>query len=679
MCIRPRRMVPAKQRLRSRGLSAFALLLAASAAAKAQSIDYGSLEQLFGEPVTTSVTGSPQRVSDVPATMEIVTADEIRRSGATDIPGVLRHVAGIDVLQWTTDQADIGIRGYDQADTPRLLVLIDGRQVYADFFGFTPWSTLPVELGSIRQIEIVKGPASALFGFNAAGGVINIVTYNPLYDEVNTASLVGGTQGLAQGSAVGTVKLGDIGAVRLSAGLRANHDFSTPLPTASLGSQRIGQDRGAVDVDAMMRVADNAQLRVEASHTTSDQTDIIPSYVFGAFHYDADSLLAQLNADTSYGLIQTTAYSNWLHAMISAPTIAGTADFHNQVTVVQLQDIFKPAPDHTLRGTIEYRHNASNTTPIGGADIFYDVFSLGGMWSWAIEPSLSLTNAVRLDNLWLGRSGSFPMGFPLTNADWNRSIVQPAFNSGLVWKVTDDDTLRFTVGQGAQLPSLVEFGAILVQTPPVAFTGSPSLQPETVRNYELGWDHRLTSLGARLRSSVFHQESHDILDIAGGFLPGAVVPTSTPINGGRSTATGIEVAFDGTFLDDWRWGLSYRLESVDDSFPAGLTNTSTVTDFQHTTPVHLVKAHLGWSQGPWEIDGYLDYQSRVLGFSSATPQLITLVPVDDYVTLDGRVAYKLTDHVTLALSGQNLGTSPQQQTSGPRVQRRVFGWINVGF
>ena len=140
----------------------------------AQSLNYGATEQLFGEPVTTSATGSPQRASDVPVSMEIITADEIRRSGAYDIPGVLRHVLGVSFQQWTNNQADIGLRGYDQPFSQRVLVLIDGRQVYADYYGLTPWSALPIELGAIRQIEIVKGPASALFGFNAVGGVINI-------------------------------------------------------------------------------------------------------------------------------------------------------------------------------------------------------------------------------------------------------------------------------------------------------------------------------------------------------------------------------------------------------------------------------------------------------------------------------------------------------------------------
>src|ERR1700677_5015162 len=191
-----------------------------------QAIDYGSLEQLFKEPVTTSVNGSPQRVSDVPATMEIITADEIRRSGAKDIAGVLRHVGGIDTLEWGNDNIDISVRGYDQAVPARLLVLVDGRQVYQDDFGYTPWSSIPVELGMIRQIEVIKGPNSALFGFNAAGGVINIITYNPLYDKVNAVSTTGGTQTLSALSGIATYQFGGRAAVRLSTGLNSDNDFT---------------------------------------------------------------------------------------------------------------------------------------------------------------------------------------------------------------------------------------------------------------------------------------------------------------------------------------------------------------------------------------------------------------------------------------------------------------------
>src|SRR6202789_4669950 len=93
-----------------------ALVLAVPSLLHGQAIDYGALEQLFKEPVTTSVNGSPQRVSDVPATMIIITAEDIRRTGAKDIAGVLREVGGIDTLEWGNDNIDVSVRGYDQAE-----------------------------------------------------------------------------------------------------------------------------------------------------------------------------------------------------------------------------------------------------------------------------------------------------------------------------------------------------------------------------------------------------------------------------------------------------------------------------------------------------------------------------------------------------------------------------------
>lgn len=102
--------------------------------ARAQTINYGGFEQMFGEPVTASATGTPQRPGDVPANMEIITAEEIRRSGAANIPDVLKHVTGMDVLRWGTTSADVAVRSYNTPYASRLLVLINGRSVYLDDF-----------------------------------------------------------------------------------------------------------------------------------------------------------------------------------------------------------------------------------------------------------------------------------------------------------------------------------------------------------------------------------------------------------------------------------------------------------------------------------------------------------------------------------------------------------------
>ena len=193
----------------------------------AQNIDYGALEQLFKEPVTTSATGSPQRASDVPTNMQIISTDDIRRSGADNIPDILRFVAGIDVRSYTFDGADVAVRGYNQQFSGRLLVLINGRPVYSDIYGYTLWDSLPVQLAEIRQIEVVKGPNSALFGFNAVGGVINIVTVDPLLDSRDDLTIEGGTQGVHAVSAVATAHAGSSAGLRLSGNASEAHELST--------------------------------------------------------------------------------------------------------------------------------------------------------------------------------------------------------------------------------------------------------------------------------------------------------------------------------------------------------------------------------------------------------------------------------------------------------------------
>jgi iron complex outermembrane receptor protein len=678
----PDPMLRSVPRLAYAGGLLVAIASIAPAPAHAQAIDYGALEQLFGEPVTTSVTGSPQRVSDVPATTEIVTAEDIRRSGATDIPGVLLHVAGIDVLQWSKDGADVSTRGYDQAYSPRMLVLIDGRQVYADYYGFTPWSTLPVELSAIRQIEIVKGPNSALFGFNAAGGVINIITYNPLFDNVNTASVGGGTQKEGEGSAVGTYQFGSTAAVRLTAGGRSNADFDTPIPRAMNGGDRPGDNRGAIDFNGQLRLSDRAVVGFEASHTEVDQNEVYPGYDYVYSRYGTDSVKGDFSADTSFGLIQATAYTNWINnrLTIGNGSAAGVmTNIDNQVTVAQLQDIFSPWADHSFRLSVEYRHNEVNTTPVAGAHVSYDVFAASGMWEWRITPDLSLTNAFRLDDLNLGRSGFVPANYPVSNSDWDRTLIEPSFNSGLVWKATGVDTLRLTASRGVQLPNLIDFGALLYTSPFLALTGVPTLEPTVVTNYELAWDRDLRPLAARFRASVFDQHTDGVVSQTGGVLLGTNgEPYLTPENVGTSDAQGVELELKGRFAVGWRWGASYRLEAITDHFIPGATDGHDLIDYQHTTPVNSVKANLGWSDDKWEIDGYLQYQSATYGLvPGGLGTVLSRIP--EYVSMDGRVAYKLTDWSTLALSGQGITQANQTQTSGPAVQRRVLATLTVRY
>ena len=660
--------------------SIVALALAASGA-RAQTVDYGSLETLFGEPVTTSATGSPQKVTEVPVDMEIISAEDIRRSGARDIPGVLQHVAGVNVLRWTNDHADVGIQGYNQAYSPRLLVLIDGRQVYADYYGFTPWTTLPVELSEIRQIEVVRGPNSALFGFNAVGGVINIVTYSPLYDSANTVTLSGGTQGLAEGTAVGTVKLGSWAGLRIGVGGRSDDDFSTPQALADIGTRR-GDNRGEINVDSTFQLSSNIQASIEATHSEADEAEMLPTYSMAYLRYGTNSVKGQVTADTSAGLLQGTVYSNWIKALgYTGTSNAAITDFDNQVTVVQLQDLYKLDSNLTVRGAVEYRHNTvSGGSTLSGAHVFYDVLSASGMVDWKITPDLTLTNALRLDHLELGRDGYIAPG-PFTDASWNQTVDEPSFNSGLVWHADDLDTFRLTAARGVQVPNLTELGALNYSGPGLFIGGVPTVAPTIVMNYEIGWDRPVAAIDGLLRVSAYHQTTDQISSL---FAFGSFSSTGLTIvsgNIGSSKADGLNFELKGKFLENGRWGFSYTPEIITDNFNTAADLSAAATDFQHTTPNHIVKGNIGWSEGKWEADLYGQYQSSNYGLVSEGGNALasTLSKIDGWASFDARVAYKVTDWATLSLSGQNISQSAQRQTSGPDVERSVYGTVTVNF
>jgi outer membrane receptor for ferrienterochelin and colicins len=543
--------------------SAMLAFAAGCGIAQGEPIDYGSFEQLFGEPITTSVTGTPQRASGVPANMEIITQEDIQRSGARDIPTILRHVLGIDVLQWANNDYDIGVRGYDQATSSRPLVLVNGRQVYQDTFGFTAWSAIPVELAEIRQIEIVKGPATALFGFNAATGVINIITYSPLYDNIKTASISGGAQSLAQGSVVGTAHVGDRFGIRMSGGGFSSNDFSSARRGLSALGQTDHSERGSISVDAIFKPTDDSQLGFEATHVAYNGVTVNPNLVFDNSRFDVNSLKGTYSVETPLGLVQATAYTN-ISEIVFEPqaTLPFALDLRSQVTVTQLSDLFKVGANHIFRASLEYRHNGMDTIQLAGApggSVSYDVASAGGMWNWTLRPGLAITNAVRVDRLWLARTGGFAPGLSFTNAQWDRSFTKLSFNSGIVYDPSADDTLRLMVGRGLQMPNLLSLGGfnVVIPSPGVAtaLVGNPRLSPAIVMSYEADWDRKLRSVGAVLRTALFY-ETVDAVGNTVQFVPPALAVVQQD-SIGSSREIGVEVSAKGAFLDRWSWSAGY--------------------------------------------------------------------------------------------------------------------------
>jgi iron complex outermembrane receptor protein len=135
-------------------------------------------EDIYQETVVTASRGA-QSPLDSPNSTTIITKQDIRLSGQTRIPELLRRVAGMDVMQITGGDSNVSMRGFNSRLANKLLVLVDGRSVYNDILGSTFWETLTVDVDQIERIEVVRGPGSALYGADAFAGVVNIITIAP--------------------------------------------------------------------------------------------------------------------------------------------------------------------------------------------------------------------------------------------------------------------------------------------------------------------------------------------------------------------------------------------------------------------------------------------------------------------------------------------------------------------
>jgi outer membrane receptor for ferrienterochelin and colicins len=653
------------------------LLAALATQASAQSIDYGSLEQLFGEPVTTSATGSPQRSTEVPVDMTIISAEDIKRSGASDIPTILSRVAGVDILPFSAGASELSVRGYNQARSPRMLVLINGRQVYLDHFGYTDWYTLPVALGEIRQIELVRGPNSALFGFNAVSGVINIITYNPEFDDVDYATAATGSLSYNSANIINTFRLGRLSA-RMSVAAEGQDEWLNTNGAITAAQLRDPQSVRA-GIDAVVDLGDTTNLRVETSYTNSGLTEMLSGYSYVASRVKSKSLKATLNSDTAYGSIQAQGYINKLDSS------ALPLHYYNTISVASVQDLFKVGANHTVRVALEYRHNKVNTTSTGGGQISYIVYAPSVMWNWQAAGNLSLTAAARYDSLNLHRSGTFPAGVPnANNALWDKTIQDFSFNLGAVYAVTDKDTLRLTAARGLQAPTLVELGSrqVLPTTPAptgLANLGNPNLKPAIVTNYEATYDRALPRWRARAAVKLFMQHTDDVK--SGTSRKQIDIPaTSTTwgvfsyVNMGKSDMTGAEISASGRFGQGFRWTADTTHVEVEDKPIPGYNPVIRLVAYSETTPKWRSNLSLGWSDGTWSADGYVHSVSRFNSYISTG-----LEPVPAYTSLGGRLAWKGESGLEVSLNGQNLLEERQMQAkaaSGLQVQRRVV--VQVG-
>src|SRR6266581_325342 len=191
----------ARHRLRPLGRALAVTLLAAFAGAGDMSRCEDSSPDLTAIGIeavmnmeVTSVSKRPERLMDSAAAVQVITSEDIRRSGATTLPDLLRLVPGVQVARVNSSTWAVGVRGFTSTLSRSLLVLIDGRSVYSPLFAGVYWDVQDTSLNDIDRIEVIRGPGATLWGANAVNGVVNIITKSAGVTQGSYVSARGGTE-----------------------------------------------------------------------------------------------------------------------------------------------------------------------------------------------------------------------------------------------------------------------------------------------------------------------------------------------------------------------------------------------------------------------------------------------------------------------------------------------------
>src|SRR5262245_7181954 len=153
-------------------------------------------QPIYEEQVVVTASKVEQKLVNAPATLTVVTSDVIQSTPSTNYAELFRTVPGVNITQTSARDFNITTRAATATLATSQLALLDGRSLYLDFFGFVAWDLLPVNPTELKQIEVIRGPASAVWGANAMNGVINFISKTPREMAGNSVTLtLGGFDG----------------------------------------------------------------------------------------------------------------------------------------------------------------------------------------------------------------------------------------------------------------------------------------------------------------------------------------------------------------------------------------------------------------------------------------------------------------------------------------------------
>jgi iron complex outermembrane recepter protein len=476
-----------------------------------------SLEQLTRITVT-SVSRREETLVEAPASIFLITAEDIRRSGATTLPEALRLAPNLQVARTDTSQYAISARGGNTNTANNMLVLIDGRTVYTPLFSGVFWDAQNVMLEDVERIEVISGPAATLWGTNGVNGVINIVTFPA--GKTQGALLAGGAGDMERGAA-GRFggELGGGGHYRVYAKYndRDGHDLQS----------------GASARDAANRWLSGFRMDWErGDQATTFQGDAYGANVDnlgGRRDLSGSNLLARWRgksgADTDFRLQAYYDRTEREHL----GSFRETRDTFD----VDYQRSTRFGPGHTFVWGAGYRASRDDIANSAALAFLPDHRTLdwGNVYvqdEFTVRPELQATLGLRLE------TNSY------TGVEWLP-------NARLAWKPSSDSLVWSAISRAVRAPSRIDRDLYAPGTPPyTVLAGNDTFKSEIANVFELGYRGQLTP-SASLSLTAFHHDFRDLRSIE-------LSPEGLRIlaNGIDGRTTGIEGWGDYRFTASWR-------------------------------------------------------------------------------------------------------------------------------
>lgn len=424
---------------------------------------------------------------DAPNSTTIITEQDVRLTGLS-IPDLLRRAAGVEVMTLTPGDSQVSIRGLNQRLSNKVLVLVNGRSVYLDFLGTTFWQLLPINRAEIERIEVIRGPASAIYGADATTGIVNIILKEPGQGQ-SSIRLGGGNGGMIDAAAnVSGVTSGI--AYRLGAGHNRSDQYSfvtdperidvdtyTSNPGKGLETTRFAAElRTRPAAGWLLRGGTRLSASQTSFQSLGRQRELYAENVLYGQSFVEASSPSGLGARVFWNIFESDAQT-----INSAPGGVDLSFRDNRSNVVDAEVTFARSFDflveHNLAAGVGYRFKSIEWKWITDSQT-------ENHFSAFVEDTLNFSDAVLLSLS--GRLDRHPL----------LDGLQVSPRVALVVRPTQDIALRATAASAFRSPAFLESyldlnNATSIRAISALGKGNLDLDPERLFSVELGYAHEL--------------------------------------------------------------------------------------------------------------------------------------------------------------------------------------------